>query len=93
MPVVAGIMPVTNASQIKRSMALTGNLVPRELLMLDDRFGDSPEAMMQAGIAYATEQIIDLIANGVNNIHIYSMNKPKVAEKIFDNLSSIYIPE
>ena len=92
-PVVAGIMPVTNASQIKRSMALTGNLVPRELLMLVDRFGDSPEAMMQAGIAYATEQIIDLIANGVNNIHIYSMNKPKVAEKIFDNLSSIYIPE
>ena len=55
-PVVAGIMPVTNASQIKRSMALTGNLVPRELLMLVDRFGDSPEAMMQAGIAYATEQ-------------------------------------
>ena len=92
-PVVAGIMPVTNASQIKRSMALTGNLVPRELLMLVDRFGDSPEAMMQAGIAYATEQIIDLIANGVNNIHIYSMNKPKVAEKIFDNLSSKYIPE
>lgn len=92
-PVVAGIMPVTNASQIKRSMALTGNLVPRELLMLVDRFGDSPEAMMQAGIAYATEQIIDLIANGVNNIHIYSMNKPKVTEKIFDNLSSIYIPE
>lgn len=92
-PVVAGIMPVTNASQIKRSMALTGNLVPREFLMLVDRFGDSPEAMMQAGIAYATEQIIDLIANGVNNIHIYSMNKPKVAEKIFDNLSSIYIPE
>lgn len=92
-PVVAGIMPVTNASQIKRSMSLTGNLVPRELLMLVDRFGDSPEAMMQAGIAYATEQIIDLIANGVNNIHIYSMNKPKVAEKIFNNLSSIYIPE
>ena len=92
-PVVAGIMPVTNASQIKRSMALTGNLVPRELLMLVDRFGDSPEAMMQAGIAYATEQIIDLIANGVNNIHIYSMNKPKVTEKILDNLSSIYIPE
>ena len=92
-PVVAGIMPVTNASQLKRSMALTGNLVPRELLMLVDRFGDSPEAMMQAGIAYATEQIIDLIANGVNNIHIYSMNKPKVTEKIFDNLSSIYIPE
>lgn len=92
-PVVPGIMPVTSAAQIKRSMALTGNLVPRELLMLVDRFGESPEAMTQAGIAYATEQIIDLIANGVNHIHIYSMNKPAVAAKIFDNLSSIYIPD
>lgn len=92
-PVIPGIMPVTSAAQIKRSMALTGNLVPRELLMLVDRFGESPEAMTQAGIAYATEQIIDLIANGVNHIHIYSMNKPAVAAKIFDNLSSIYIPE
>lgn len=92
-PVVPGIMPVTSAAQIKRSMALTGNLVPRELLMLVDRFGESPEAMTQAGIAYATEQIMDLIANGVNHIHIYSMNKPAVAAKIFDNLSSIYIPD
>ena len=92
-PVVAGIMPVTNASQIKRIVSLSGNLVPAKFLTIVDRFGDHPEAMKQAGIAYATEQIIDLIANGVNHIHIYSMNKPKVTEKIFDNLSSIYIPE
>ena len=52
-----------------------------------------PEAMKQAGIAYATEQIIDLIANGVNHIHIYTMNKPEVAATIMNNLSSIYIPE
>ena len=92
-PVVAGIMPVTTASQVKRSIALTGNLVPAKFLMIVDRFADDPEAMKQAGIAYATEQIIDLIANGVNHIHIYSMNKPEVAATIMKNLSSIYIPE
>lgn len=92
-PVVAGIMPVTTASQVKRSIALTGNLVPAKFLMIVDRFADDPEAMKQAGIAYATEQIIDLIANGVNHIHIYTMNKPEVAATIMNNLSSIYIPE
>ena len=92
-PVVAGIMPVTTASQVKRSIALTGNLVPAKFLMIVDRFADDPEAMKQAGIAYATEQIIDLIANGVNHIHIYTMNKPEVAATIMKNLSSIYIPE
>ena len=90
-PVVAGIMPVTTASQVKRSIALTGNLVPAKFLMIVDRFADDPEAMKQAGIAYATEQIIDLIANGVNHIHIYSMNKPDVAGAIMDNLSEIYV--
>ena len=92
-PVVAGIMPVTTASQVKRSIALTGNLVPAKFLMIVDRFADDPEAMKQAGVAYATEQIIDLIANGVNHIHIYTMNKPEVAATIMNNLSSIYIPE
>ena len=92
-PVVAGIMPVTTASQVKRSIALTGNLVPAKFLMIVDRFADDPDAMKQAGIAYATEQIIDLIANGVNHIHIYTMNKPEVAATIMNNLSSIYIPE
>lgn len=86
-PVVPGIMPVTNAAQVKRTISLTGNLVPAKFLSIVDRFGSNPEAMKQAGIAYATEQIIDLIANGVNHIHIYSMNKPDVAGAIMDNLS------
>lgn len=92
-PVVAGIMPVTTASQVKRTMKLTGNLVPTKFLTIVDRFGDDPEAMKQAGIAYATEQIIDLIANNVDNIHIYSMNKPEIAGAIMKNLSNIYKPE
>ena len=91
-PVVPGIMPVTTATQLKRSMSLTGNLVPTKFLMMVDRFADDPAALKQAGIAYATEQIIDLISNGVNHIHIYSMNRPEVAKAIYDNLSNIYIP-
>ena len=90
-PVVPGIMPVTNAAQVKRTISLTGNLVSAKFLSIVDRFGNDPEAMKQAGIAYATEQIIDLIANGVNHIHIYSMNKPDVAGAIMDNLSKIYV--
>ena len=90
-PVVAGIMPVTNANQVKRIISLSGNLVPAKFTNIVDRFGDNPAAMKQAGIAYATEQIIDLIANGANHIHIYSMNKPDVAEAIMNNLSHIYV--
>ena len=90
-PVVAGIMPVTNANQVKRIISLSGNLVPSKFTNIVDRFGDNPDAMKQAGIAYATEQIIDLIANGANHIHIYSMNKPDVAEAIMNNLSYIYV--
>ncbi len=88
-PVVAGIMPITNASQVKKSIELSGTYLPTRFKALVDRFGDNPPAMKQAGIAYATDQIIDLIANGVNHIHIYSMNKPDVAEKIMANLSEI----
>lgn len=91
-PVVAGIMPVTNAAQIKRIISLSGNMVPSRFKAIVDRFSDNPVAMKQAGIAYATEQIIDLIANGVNNIHIYTMNKPDVAGAILSNLSEIYVP-
>ena len=90
-PVTAGIMPVTNVSQVKRAISLTGNLVPAKFLSIVDRFGDDPAAMKQAGIAYATEQIIDLIANGASHIHIYSMNKPDVAAAIMHNLSHIYM--
>lgn len=88
-PVVAGIMPITNASQINRSISMSGTYMPARFKAIVDRFGDNPAAMKQAGIAYATEQIIDLIANGVNNIHIYSMNKPDVAARIQESLSEI----
>lgn len=88
-PVLAGIMPVTNGKQITRICQLSGTRLPQRFLAIVDRFGDSPEAMQQAGIAYATDQIIDLIANGVNNIHIYSMNKPEIAAAIVKNLSAI----
>ena len=88
-PVVAGIMPVTNASQVKRIISLSGNLVPSKFLNIVDRFGDNPDAMKQAGIAYATDQIIDLFANGITNVHVYSMNNPIVAKSIKDNISEI----
>lgn len=88
-PVVAGIMPVTNASQIKRICQMSGTYLPARFKAIVDRFGDNPAAMKQAGIAYATDQIIDLIANGVNGIHIYSMNKPDVAARIQASLSEI----
>lgn len=88
-PVIAGIMPVTNAKQITRIISLSGTVVPPRFSRIVDRFADNPEAMKQAGIAYATEQIIDLIANGVNHIHIYTMNKPDIAGSIMHNLSRI----
>ncbi len=88
-PVLPGIMPVTNKKQIARIGGLSGTILPERFRAIVDRFGDNPAAMQQAGIAYATEQIIDLIANGVNHIHVYSMNKPEVAEAIMRNLSEI----
>ena len=88
-PVVAGIMPVTNAKQIGNIIKLSGNMVPSRFKAIVDRFGENPKAMEEAGIAYATEQIIDLLANGVNNVHIYTMNRPEIAKKIFDNLATI----
>lgn len=88
-PIVAGIMPVTNGKQIKRICDLSGTYLPQRFKSIVDRFGDKPAAMKQAGIAYATEQIIDLLANGVNAIHVYSMNKPEVAAQIQSNLSEI----
>lgn len=88
-PVLPGIMPITSAAQMKRSQELSGTVFPRRFLSILDRFGDYPDAMMQAGIAYATDQIIDLLTNGVKNIHIYSMNKPEVAVKIMENLSEV----
>ena len=88
-PVVAGIMPVTNVKQIARICQLSVTYLPSRFKAILDRFGDNPAAMKQAGIAYATEQIIDLIANGVDAIHVYSLNKPDIALKIKENLSEI----
>lgn len=88
-PVIPGIMPVTNGKQIKRSCELSGAMMPPRFKAIVDKFGDNPKAMQQAGIAYATDQIIDLIANGINNIHVYTMNKPDVAAAIMNNLSEI----
>lgn len=88
-PVVAGIMPVTSGKQIKRSCELSGTYLPQRFKTIVDRFSGNPAAMKQAGIAYATEQIIDLLANGVNHIHVYTMNKPDVAAQIQKNLSEI----
>ena len=88
-PVVAGIMPVTNPKSIKRICRISGSALPQRFVRIVDRFGDDPEAMTQAGIAYATEQIIDLFANGVKAVHVYSMNKPEIAERIKNNISGI----
>ena len=88
-PVMPGIMPITNANQLERAIKLSGSFIPQRFKSLVDKFGTSPEAMKQAGIIYATDQIIDLFANGIKNVHVYSMNKPDVAENILNNLSSI----
>ena len=88
-PVIPGIMPITNANQVDRAIKLSGSFMPQRFKSLVDRFGSDPAAMKQAGIAYATDQIIDLYANGLTNVHVYSMNKPDVAAKIQSNLSDI----
>lgn len=88
-PVIAGIMPITNANQVNRMVDLSNAYIPRKLLAICDRFRNSPDAMKQAGIAYATDQIIDLLSNGIRGIHIYTMNKPEIAQAIIKNIDSI----
>lgn len=88
-PVIPGIMPITNANQVERAIKLSGSFMPQRFKSLVDKFGSNPDAMKQAGIAYATDQIIDLYANNITNVHVYSMNKPDVAQKIQSNLSDI----
>ena len=88
-PIIPGVMPITNANQVERAIKLSGSFMPQRFKSIVDKFGHSPEAMKQAGIAYATDQIIDLFANGITNVHVYSMNKPDVAAKIQSNLSYI----
>ena len=88
-PIIPGVMPITNGNQVERAVKLSGSFVPQRFKSLVDKFGSSPAAMKQAGIAYATDQIIDLFANGITNVHVYSMNKPDVAAAIQRNLSDI----
>ena len=88
-PIIPGIMPITNANMVERSIKMSGSFMPQRFKALVDKFGSDPEAMKQAGIAYATDQIIDLYANGITNVHVYSMNKPEVAERIQSNVSAI----
>ncbi len=88
-PILPGIMPVTRGSQMKTICEMSGTVLPQRFRDVLDRFGEDPAAMKQAGIAYATDQIIDLFANGINHVHVYSMNKPEVAAAIMRNLSEI----
>ena len=90
-PIIPGIMPITRRVQVKNAVKLSGCNVPERFKSIVDAFGDTEAAMRQAGIAYATDQIIDLMANGVKHIHVYSMNKPEVAAGIQKNLSEILI--
>ena len=88
-PVVAGVMPVTNSRQIARICRLSGTVLPPRFRAIVDRFGDNPRSMLDAGIAYATEQIVDLVANGAQNVHVYTMNKPEIASRIMANLAGV----
>ena len=88
-PIIPGVMPITNGNQVERAITLSGSFMPQRFKSIVDKFGNSPAAMKQAGIAYATDQIIDLFANGITNVHVYSMNKPDVAAEIQRNLSDI----
>lgn len=88
-PVLAGIMPVTHASQMRRILSMSGTSLPNRFRMMLDKFRDRPDALKQAGVVYAAEQMVDLIANGVRGVHVYTMNKPDVAEQILENLSKV----
>mgnify|MGYP000224013443 CR=1 FL=1 len=88
-PIEAGIMPVVNAKQIQRMVSLCGASLPHKFTRMISRYEDNPEALRDAGIAYAVDQIVDLIAQGVQGIHLYTMNRPQTAAKIVANLSHI----
>lgn len=88
-PVIAGIMPVTNAKQIRKITSLCGCTIPEKLKKILDRYEDNPKALKEAGIAYATEQIIDLMTSDIDGIHIYTMNKTETAKKIMNSIQNI----
>ncbi|MCR4657858.1 MAG: methylenetetrahydrofolate reductase [NAD(P)H] [Lachnospiraceae bacterium] len=88
-PVIPGIMPITNGNQVEKAIKLSGAFMPQRFKAIVDKFGNDPVAMKQAGIVYASDQIFDLYANGITNVHVYSMNKPDVALGIRNNLVSV----
>lgn len=88
-PIEAGIMPVTNTKQIKRMVSLCGASLPAKFVRIMQRYENNPEALRDAGIAYAADQIIDLVANGVDGIHLYTMNNPYVARKIAESVGNV----
>lgn len=88
-PIEAGIMPVTNRKQIERMVSLCGASLPKKFVKIMHRYGDNPAAMQDAGIAYAVEQIVDLISNGVQGIHLYTMNNPLIAHRISQSVASL----
>lgn len=88
-PLVAGIIPVTNAAQIKRITALCNSKIPSKLEKILDKYGSNPDSMKKAGIAYATEQIIELLSNDIRGIHLYTMNKTDTTKEILDNVSFV----
>ena len=88
-PIEAGIMPVLSQNSIRRMVSMCGASMPRKLTRILAKYGDHPEALREAGIAYAIDQISDLIAGGVDGIHLYTMNNPDVAKQIAGSISAI----
>jgi len=88
-PILPGIMPITNVKQLDRAVNLSGSFIPKRLIDIAERYGNDADSMHRAGVEYATEQIIDLYSNGIGGVHVYSMNKPEVAASIKKNLSHI----
>lgn len=89
-PVEAGIMPATNKKSIERMVSMTNAVLPKKFTHMMDRYGDHPEAIRDAGIAYAIDQIVDLVTHGVSGIHLYTMNNPLVARKIYEATKSLF---
>ncbi len=89
-PIEAGIMPVTNKKQIERMVSLCGASLPRKFTKMMSRYENKPEAMRDAGIAYAVNQIVDLVSQGVDGVHLYTMNNPYVAKRISESVKSLF---
>ena len=89
-PIEAGIMPATNKKSIERMVSMTNAVLPKKFTDMMNRYGDNPEAIRDAGIAYAIDQIVDLVTHGVQGIHLYTMNNPHVARKIYEATNSLF---